>query len=196
SPMDCFSLPCGRRDRAADERERMAGDRLLHAAPSTGTSTGAATAPPPAAGAAPRATGTAAPPPHARGRDAVIDGLRGLMVLVMAVDHFGGPLTRFTFQPFGFASAAEGFVFLAGLVSGLVYTRFLEAPGHTLERRAFARAGKVYEYHVAAVVLLLAIGLCSVRYADYYARRELASQSPLATLGYALLLVNQPRLLD
>jgi hypothetical protein len=117
-------------------------------------------------------------------------------VLVMAVDHFGGPVTRFTFQPFGFASAAEGFVFLAGLVSGLVYTRFLEAPGHTLERRAFARAGKVYKYHVAAVVLLLAIGLCSKGYADYYARRELASHSPLATLGYALLLVNQPRLLD
>src|SRR5262252_1093612 len=72
----------GRNNGAADERERMDGNRPLLAAT--------------AAGAAPRAAGTSAPP-RARGRDPVIDGLRGLMVLVMAIDHFGGPLTRFTF---------------------------------------------------------------------------------------------------
>src|SRR5580765_2614062 len=44
-PMDCFSPSSGRRDRAADERERMAGDQELHAA----VPTGAATAPPPPA---------------------------------------------------------------------------------------------------------------------------------------------------
>src|SRR5262252_1624431 len=55
----------GRNNSAADERERMAGNRPLHAAAAAGAAT--APPPPPAAGAAPRATGTGAPPPRVRG---------------------------------------------------------------------------------------------------------------------------------
>jgi hypothetical protein len=48
-------------------------------------------------------------------------------------------------------SAAEGFVFLAGLMAGLVYTRMLLRSGREEVRRAsFRRAGTIYAYHLSA----------------------------------------------
>src|SRR5580693_1644014 len=63
-------------------------------------------------------------PPVDLKRSGLVDFLRGICLLLMTVDHL--PLTlvrKFTWQTFGFFSAAEGFVFLSGLVSGLVYGR-------------------------------------------------------------------------
>ncbi|RJS93382.1 OpgC domain-containing protein [Salinisphaera sp. Q1T1-3] len=64
--------------------------------------------------------GRSAPPTRARsdarGRaihDQRVDTLRGLMLVIMTIDHLG-PLSRFTMEPFGFVSAAWGFVFLSG----------------------------------------------------------------------------------
>lgn len=60
------------------------------------------------------------------GRDVRVDTLRGLFLMVMMVDHLPyHPLLRFSRQSFGFVSAAEGFVFVSGLVSAWVYGRIL-----------------------------------------------------------------------
>ena len=57
-------------------------------------------------------------------RDLRIDTLRGLMLVIMMVTHirwFAIPTAWTTYQPIGFVTAAEGFVFLSGLVAGIVY---------------------------------------------------------------------------
>jgi hypothetical protein len=53
-----------------------------------------------------------------------LDGLRGWLLIIIACNHlYGGYVTQFTREPFGFVSAAEGFVFLSGFVAYLVYAR-------------------------------------------------------------------------
>ncbi|MDP9371380.1 MAG: OpgC domain-containing protein, partial [Chloroflexota bacterium] len=57
------------------------------------------------------------------GRDLRLDLLRGFAVFAMAVDHLGGPswLYALTGGNRFFVSAAEGFVFISGVVAGIVY---------------------------------------------------------------------------
>lgn len=57
------------------------------------------------------------------GRDLRLDALRGWCALAMVIDHFGGAswLYVFTGGNTFFASAAEGFIFLSGLLVGQIY---------------------------------------------------------------------------
>ncbi|MHB1135080.1 MAG: OpgC domain-containing protein [Chloroflexota bacterium] len=57
------------------------------------------------------------------GRDYRLDFLRGFLVLAMIVNHIGGDslFTRFTGNNLFLTSAAEGFVFVSGLLMGIVY---------------------------------------------------------------------------
>ena len=77
------------------------------------------------------------------------------MLVFMAVNHIPTEMQVSTNHIFGFVSAAEGFVFMAGLVAGLVYTRKMDR-GSFLEMRnaGFQRAAKVYRYHLAAYFLI------------------------------------------
>jgi enterochelin esterase-like enzyme len=83
--------------------------------------------------------------PPGAGRDERIDLLRGFAVVAMVVDHIGGPsfLYAITGGNRFYTSAAEGFIFISGLVMGLVYRRFIERDGlgaslHRAIERAFA----------------------------------------------------------
>lgn len=67
-------------------------------------------------------------------RDLRLDFLRGFCFLAMAIDHMGvfGPTTwlyAFTANGEFFISAAEGFVFISGLVMGLVYFKLIAREG-------------------------------------------------------------------
>jgi hypothetical protein len=64
----------------------------------------------------------------------------------MTIHHLPhNPLSRFTWQPFGFISAAEGFVFLSGLVAGWVYGRTAVAHGvAAASHRVLKRALIIY----------------------------------------------------
>jgi hypothetical protein len=65
-----------------------------------------------------------------RSRDDLIDCIKGACLCVMTFDHFPwNPVARFTYQPFGFFSCAEVFVFLAGYISGWTGRRFLKRTG-------------------------------------------------------------------
>src|SRR5437899_3266510 len=65
-------------------------------------------------------------------RDSYLDNLRGGFHIVMLVDHLPiilpGMFTLIAglYEALGYVSAAEGFVFLSGYVTGLVYTRVKE----------------------------------------------------------------------
>jgi hypothetical protein len=84
-----------------------------------------------------------------------IDGLRGLFLVVIMLNHLDTFLNKYTYEPFGFVSAAEGFVFLSGLVAGLVYTRRLVRYGREeMITSVVSRSFTIYKYHVALYLSL------------------------------------------
>jgi hypothetical protein len=95
---------------------------------------------------------------RANGRDWEIDSLRGLMLVLMTVTHLP---TRFASpfgQPFGFVSAAEGFVLLSGFMAGRVYMRRHQRHGETEMRAAFLkRVAKIYVWQIVLLFFLFTI---------------------------------------
>ena len=102
-------------------------------------------------------------------RDLSIDLVRGLGVLMIAVDHLSGllglvasaPITFpfITWMRIGWSSAAEFFVFFSGFLVGLIYTQTLQKQGLPLTyARAAHRSWQIYVANLltlCAVVLLL-----------------------------------------
>ena len=85
--------------------------------------------------------------------------MRGLCLFVMTANHFGaGPLHVLTWQPLGFVSAAEGFIFLSGLSTAraLASPRADSSEGWRT-RWARLRAWRVYRAHVATVAGVVAL---------------------------------------
>jgi hypothetical protein len=80
-------------------------------------------------------------------RDRRLDLLRGFCVFAMTVDHLDVPtwLYWFTGGNRFFVSAAEGFVFISGLVMGMVYRPLVEREGlkHAMQK-ALKRAAFLY----------------------------------------------------
>lgn len=91
-------------------------------------------------------------------RDLRLDFLRGLCIIIMVVDHIGGdsPLRVLTGGNTFFVSAAEGFVFISGLLLGEVYRKIVEREGFGAAlRKALHRAWKLY---LLTFVLTLGFG--------------------------------------
>lgn len=129
-----------------------------------------------------------------------IDALRGLMLVLMTVTHLPSRLTDPLGQPFGWVSAAEGFVLLSGFTAGLVYSRIARAEGVAAMERAFwRRALKIYLAQAATLVFLFTvIAALGVRI-DQPAVKNLVSYylaQPGSALVNGLLLIYEPALLD
>ena len=129
-----------------------------------------------------------------------VDALRGLMLVLMTITHlptrFSSPLG----QPFGYVSAAEGFVLLSGFMAGLVYTRRNAQQGALRMRKAFwQRAWKIYLCQGALMVFACsAIALVGLEL-QHDAATNLVSfflESPLDAVLGGILLVYSPALLD
>jgi enterochelin esterase-like enzyme len=106
-------------------------------------------------------------------RDGRLDLLRGCLVVAMLVDHLGGHSWLY-FVTGGnqfFVSAAEGFVFLSGLVMGLVYARLIEREGlWSATRRALRRAAVLYLAAIALAVGFRAVSaLAGASWAEPFA---------------------------
>ncbi|RYF80451.1 MAG: OpgC domain-containing protein [Comamonadaceae bacterium] len=129
-----------------------------------------------------------------------IDALRGLMLVLMTVTHVPSRLTDPVGQPFGFVSAAEGFVLLSAFVSGLVYARIGHTAGRLEMRRAFwRRALTVYMCQAATLLFLFTvITALSLRIDNPVVHKLLGYYltHPREGFVYSLLLVYQPALLD
>jgi hypothetical protein len=133
-------------------------------------------------------------------RQPEIDALRGLMLVLMCVTHLPTRFAEWLGQPFGFVSAAEGFVFLSAYLVGVVYTGRARRFGQAEMRKAlWRRAGVVYRCHVAMLAFLFTviawIGIRSERQAitnliSFYL------QEPSAALWTSLALIYTPPLLD
>ena len=129
-----------------------------------------------------------------------IDALRGLMLVLMTVTHLPTRLTDPLGQPFGFVSAAEGFVLLSAFVAGLVYSRIGYVRGVDPMRQAFwRRVLKVYLCQAAILLFLFTVIAALGLHIDQPAVKNLMSYylaEPRDGFLFGLLLIYEPALLD
>jgi len=95
-------------------------------------------------------------------RDLRLDVLRGFAVFVMVVDHFGGAswLYYITGNNSFFTSGAEAFVFISGLVVGIVYGNVALKQGiRAAQVKALRRAWTLYELTVILTLLLVTLSI-------------------------------------
>ena len=72
----------------------------------------------------------------------------------MVINHLPTEIRTFTDQSIGIFSAAEGFVFLSGLLAGWVYTRKYRTKGNDgLWAASTDRARSIYRWHVGSLLL-------------------------------------------
>jgi hypothetical protein len=130
-----------------------------------------------------------------------LDAIRGLMLVWITCTHLPTVLSTYSNQPFGFVSAAEGFIFLSALFTGRIYSRIAERDSYGAMRRTlFTRTARLYLYHalLMAFVFLVAVPIAASgtrpglhNLLDFYfnagARRAIID---------AALLVYRPPLLD
>jgi hypothetical protein len=133
------------------------------------------------------------------GRDLRFDTLRGLFLVIMTINHLPTELRRFTDQSAGLFSAAEGFVFLSGLMAGWVYTRRFRSQGAAgLWSASSDRAKSIYRWHVGSVLAAFVLVQLTERLVGYCspAVPRLFFEHPALALGLGVSLLYQPGLLD
>ncbi|MBB4041902.1 hypothetical protein GGR34_003585 [Microvirga flocculans] len=97
------------------------------------------------------------------GRNTVIDFWRGLVLVIIFVNHVpGNILEHLTPRNYGFSDAAEAFVFISGLSVALVYyPRLPKGDALGVVRRCLRRSFELYRMHLimtGAAVALFSIG--------------------------------------
>ena len=86
-----------------------------------------------------------------------LDFFRGLVLLVIVVDHIGGSmLSRVTLHAFALNDAAEVFVFLGGFATATAYVSMAARRSESAARaRFFRRAFEIYRAFVVTAALML-----------------------------------------
>jgi hypothetical protein len=127
-----------------------------------------------------------------------LDILRGVLLLLMVVNHAPSPLRIFTDQPLGFFSTAEGFVFVSAFLAGLLFQRRSEKQGFDAARAAtVSRALRIYRAHLITLLFTFVVG--GVFLAEQPGMQNLLDQyfkNPGAAMIAATALVFQPPLMD
>ncbi|NTX16862.1 OpgC domain-containing protein [Myxococcus sp. CA056] len=127
-----------------------------------------------------------------------LDALRGLLLVLMTLTHLPTRLNAYSSQPFGFVSAAEGFVFLSAFLVGGSHAKSWDTPVRlwaSLRRRAL----KVYAHHVGLLLFAFTVIGTMGWLANRPAIRNLLDfyhQEPLTALLSSLVLLYCPPLLD
>ncbi|WP_031359140.1 OpgC domain-containing protein [Caballeronia sordidicola] len=90
-------------------------------------------------------------------RSLEVDFFRGLVLLVIAVDHISGSvLSRFTLHSYAFCDSAEVFVFLGGYASAAAYTTLAANRSHGAARLRFLkRSWEIYRAYLFTAVMML-----------------------------------------
>ncbi len=129
-------------------------------------------------------------------RDNRIDTIRGLLLLSMAIDHYGGWIFKYTWEPFGFISDAEGFIFMSGFVFAMVYGRYV-FNYNLLAIKIIKRFFNIYCYHIAMVLglplLMIIFPLAQKYWGNLFSYFYI---SPVKYFFASMLLVNDPPLMD
>lgn len=94
-------------------------------------------------------------------RSETIDTIRGFLLLLMTLDHLlQWPLSglsflyKFSFQPLGLVSAAEGFFLLSGITLSMVYAKYITTQQYAFcQRKIFSRAKELYFKNTFSILL-------------------------------------------
>jgi len=87
------------------------------------------------------------------------DVLRGVLLLMMSVDHSPSSLRRFTDQPLEFFSTAECFVFVSAFLAGMLFRKRAEKLGFAAARSSsIHRAGRIYRAHLVTLSFAFVLG--------------------------------------
>ncbi len=122
----------------------------------------------------------------------VLDTLRGLMLVLLAFDHYGGAIRNLTYEPLGFVSAAEGFIFLAGLMLGLLYVKKMAVTPQLVTEKLLGRTFKIYLTYVALSLIFLVTVMVSPWYANVWQDLlPLGFRPDLTTVVRTLFVVHQ-----
>lgn len=97
--------------------------------------------------------------PSRSGRLIEIDFFRGLVLLMIVVDHIGASvLSRVTLHAFALCDAAEVFVFLGGFATASAYGAIAERHGaRAAQQRFVRRAMQIYRAFLATSTLMLVV---------------------------------------
>jgi hypothetical protein len=132
------------------------------------------------------------------GRDARLDMLRGIALVMIFINHVPGTIyENFTNRNFGFSDAAEAFVFMSGMAAGLAYSnRFRTGNLWAAITKVWARARQLYFVHIVITMLSLAIFAGAAKWfglTEVLTKNNLTAlfQKPLSTLVGIPLLTHQ-----
>ncbi len=90
-------------------------------------------------------------------RSLEVDFFRGLVLLVIAIDHISGSfLSHFTIHSYAFCDSAEVFVFLGGYASAAAYTSVATNKGPWAARKRFIkRCLEIYRAYLFLAIMML-----------------------------------------
>ena len=148
------------------------------------------------------ATRATTPPSNAQmGRRLELDAARGLMLVWITLTHLPTNASTYVNQPFGFVSAAEGFIFLSALFTGRIYFRLAQHDGYqAMERRLWSRTVRLYCYHALLLTFAFLVAVPTAERGDRPGLHNLLDfyfmAGPKRAVIEAFLLIYRPPLLD
>jgi hypothetical protein len=130
-----------------------------------------------------------------------LDAARGLMLVWITFTHLPTVVSAYVNQPLGFVSAAEGFIFLSALFTGLIYSRLAAREGYpAMERRLGLRTLRLYGYHALMLAFTFTVAVPLAEHGNRPGLHNLLDfyfvSGPTRAIVDAALLVYRPPLLD
>jgi len=133
-------------------------------------------------------------------RDLRIDTVRGLLLMIMTINHahsalhYQGWIQFLTVSPLGFVTGAEGFIFISGFVMGMVYAQYSQIS--VIFKKIISRARTVYFHHLLPLYGLMILALAIPVWAFIWKRELSFYYLGKKTLIAAALLLYQPEVFD
>lgn len=131
----------------------------------------------------------------------LLDGFRGYFLVMMTVHHLSFelffPLQLLDYTRFSTFGAAQGFVFLSGVVVAMVYGRKLIKGSEDGMRAAlWQRIRLIYRYHAGLIALILLFSLGVVHFGGQSQLALSNSQALLLNAVLSLTLLSGPTFID
>ena len=123
-----------------------------------------------------------------------LDALRGFLLVWMTLTHLPTSISVYSNQVVGYVSAAEGFIFIAAVLTGQIQ----QYGERVARKKLLQRAVRIYIYHL--VLLGVAFGLCGAaavylhRMPLHYLLDFFIAKPKIALVAAPLLLYNPPLL--
>lgn len=132
-------------------------------------------------------------------RNLGLDALRGWMLVSMTLTHLPTAASRWSSQPFGFVSNAEGFVFLSAYLVGRIYARKTGDGLASLRAPLWRRAFKIYGYHLGILAFAFTVAAAIAVYAQRPMLANLLDfylAQPISAVVDAVFLIYRPAFFD